>query len=57
MHEGLLAIWHDVVAESEAAVTHWYNTEHHAERLGVEGFLPARRDCLAGGEGRQLMSL
>lgn len=55
--EGMLAIWHDVVAGSEAAVSHWYNTEHHAERLGVEGFLSAHRYRLAGGEGRQFLSL
>jgi hypothetical protein len=55
--EGMLAIWHDVLAGSEAAVTHWYNTEHHAERLSVEGFLSAHRYRLAGGEGRQFLSL
>lgn len=55
--EGMLAIWHDVTAGSEADVSHWYNTEHHAERLGVEGFLSARRYRLAGGEGRQFLSL
>ena len=57
MPQGLLAIWHDVVSGREAEVSHWYNTEHHAERLGVEGFLSARRYRLAGGEGRQFMSL
>jgi len=55
--EGMLAIWHDVLPESEAAVTNWYNTEHHAERLGVEGFLEAHRYRLALGEGRQFLSL
>ena len=55
--EGMLAIWHDVLAGSEAAVTHWYNTEHHAERLSVEGFLAANRYRLAAGEGRQFLSL
>ncbi|MDH4094012.1 MAG: hypothetical protein OEV81_04420 [Betaproteobacteria bacterium] len=57
MHEGLLAIWHDVVPGKEAEVSHWYNTEHHAERLSVEGFLSAHRYRLAGGEGRQFLSL
>jgi len=56
-NEGMLAIWHDVAAGSEAAVTHWYNTEHHAERLSVDGFLSAHRYRLAGGEGRQFLSL
>jgi hypothetical protein len=55
--EGMLAIWHDVAAGNEAAVTHWYNTEHHAERLSVDGFLSAHRYRLAGGEGRQFLSL
>jgi hypothetical protein len=55
--EGMLAIWHDVLAGSEAAVTHWYNIEHHAERLSVEGFLSAHRYRLADGEGRQFLSL
>lgn len=41
--EGVLAIWHDVVPEREAAVLHWYNREHHPERLSVPGFLTARR--------------
>lgn len=57
MPQGLLAIWHDVLPGREAEVSHWYNTEHHPERLGVEGFLSARRYRLAGGEGRQFMSL
>jgi len=56
-NEGMLAIWHDVAAGSEAAVTDWYNTEHHAERLSVDGFLSAHRYRLAGGEGRQFLSL
>ncbi len=55
--EGLLAIWHDVLAGQEAAVSHWYNIEHHAERLSVEGFLAANRYRLAAGEGRQFLSL
>jgi len=57
MQQGMLAIWHDVAAGNEAVVSHWYNTEHHAERLLIEGFLEASRYRLAGGEGRQFMSL
>ncbi len=57
MPQGMLAIWHDVAAGNEAVVSHWYNTEHHPERLAVEGFLEAHRYRLAGGEGRQFMSL
>jgi len=55
--QGMLAIWHDVAEGSDAAVTDWYNTEHHAERLSVDGFLSAHRYRLAGGEGRQFFSL
>lgn len=55
--EGMLAIWHDVLAGREAEVTHWYNIEHHPERLSVEGFLSAHRYRLAGGEGQQFLSL
>jgi hypothetical protein len=54
---GVLIIWHDVAAGSDAAITDWYNTEHHAERLGVEGFLEAHRYRLVSGEGRQFLSL
>ena len=57
MQQGMLAIWHDVAAGNDAVVSHWYNTEHHAERLAIEGFLEASRYRLAGGEGRQFMSL
>jgi hypothetical protein len=53
----MLAIWHDVAEGSEAAVTDWYNHEHHAERLAVPGFLEARRGRLAGGTGQQFCSL
>jgi hypothetical protein len=56
-HQGMLAIWHDVAEGSDATVTDWYNTEHHAERLSVDGFLAAHRYRLAGGEGRQFFSL
>jgi len=57
MPQGMLTIWHDVAAGNEAVVSHWYNTEHHAERLAIEGFREASRYRLAGGEGRQFMSL
>jgi len=57
MPQGLLAIWHDVLPGREADVSHWYNVEHHPERLSVDGFLEAHRYRLAGREGRQFMSL
>lgn len=43
MGKGVLAIWHDVAEGSLAEVLHWYNREHHPERLEVPGFLAARR--------------
>ncbi len=57
MSEGLLAVWHDVAEDSEALVTDWYNTEHHPERVAVEGFLDAKRHRLCGGKGPQFLSL
>ncbi len=40
---GILAIWHDMVLEQEQALNDWYNKEHHAERVALEGFFSARR--------------
>ena len=40
---GILAIWHDMVPEQEQALNEWYNQEHHAERVALEGFFSARR--------------
>ena len=42
-HMGMLLILHDVSAGSESQVEHWYNTEHHFERLAVPGFQQALR--------------
>ena len=35
---GILAIWHDMVSEQEQVLNDWYNQEHHAERIALEGF-------------------
>ncbi len=40
---GILAIWHGIAPESVSGTLHWYDREHHAERLSVPGFLSARR--------------
>jgi hypothetical protein len=40
---GVLAIWHDITEPDEQAVLRWYDDEHHPERVGVPGFLSARR--------------
>lgn len=46
----VLAIWHDIVPEADAEVQHWYDRQHHPERLSVPGFLWARRHrAVAGG--------
>ncbi len=41
--DGLLAIWNDIDPAVEAEFTHWYISEHFAERVGLPGFLRARR--------------
>lgn len=46
---GALAIWHDVEPEAEAMVNDWYNRQHHPERVGVPGFLSARRYAAVSG--------
>lgn len=40
---GVLAIWHDIEPAREAEVIEWYNREHHAERVGIDGFRRSRR--------------
>jgi hypothetical protein len=41
--KGLLAVWTDIPAEVEEDFNRWYDQEHMAERLGIPGFLQARR--------------
>jgi hypothetical protein len=40
---GLLAVWTDIPAHIEDDFNRWYDEEHLAERMGVPGFLNARR--------------
>ena len=40
---GILSIWNDIAAESDAFYERWYMGEHFPERLGVPGFLRGRR--------------
>lgn len=54
---GVLAIWHDVAEGHDAAVTDWYNREHHFERLAIAGFVEAHRYRLTSAQGRQFLSL
>jgi hypothetical protein len=41
--QGLLAVWTDIPAAMEGEFNRWYNEEHLAERVGIPGFLNARR--------------
>ena len=40
---GLLAVLNDIAADHEGEFNAWYDEEHFPERLGVPGFLTARR--------------
>ena len=40
---GLLAVWTDIPAHIEGDFNRWYDEEHLAERVGIPGFLNARR--------------
>ncbi|MCG6873540.1 MAG: hypothetical protein LJE97_00465 [Betaproteobacteria bacterium] len=42
-YPGLLTVWNDITAADEAEFNAWYDEEHFPERLGVPGFLTARR--------------
>lgn len=41
--KGMLITWMDVDPAEEADFNLWYDREHLAERVGIEGFLEARR--------------
>ncbi|MBL0935989.1 MAG: hypothetical protein IBJ07_14690 [Rhizobiaceae bacterium] len=40
---GALIIWHDMPEEQRDEMLAWYNSEHHAERVDIEGFHGVRR--------------
>ncbi|MBM3534250.1 MAG: hypothetical protein FJX35_20110 [Alphaproteobacteria bacterium] len=40
---GGLGVWHGIVGEQQREAEDWYNREHHAERVAIDGFLRARR--------------
>lgn len=40
---GALGVWHGIAPGTERAFDDWYNAEHNSERVGIEGFLRARR--------------
>ena len=41
--KGMLVTWMDVDPHDEADFNLWYDREHLAERVGIEGFMEARR--------------
>lgn len=41
--QGMLITWMDIDAADDADFNLWYDREHLAERVGIEGFLEARR--------------
>lgn len=51
---GLLMVWCDVPADTEAEFNRWYNEEHLAERLSIPGFLSAARYEAAKGGPKHL---
>jgi len=40
---GVLGVWHGIAPGAERGFDDWYNTEHNAERVAIDGFLRARR--------------
>ena len=40
---GALGVWHGIAPGTERGFDDWYNTEHNAERVAIDGFLRARR--------------
>lgn len=48
-HPGVLAIWHDIEPGRRDEVLRWYDHEHHAERIGIPGFVRARRHSARAG--------
>jgi hypothetical protein len=47
---GLLMVWCDVPADKDDEFNRWYNEEHLAERLAIQGFLSAARyEAVKGG--------
>lgn len=41
--QGAITIWQDALPEARAEFFEWHNREHIAERVGIAGFLRARR--------------
>ena len=52
---GALGVWHGIAAGQERTVDDWYNDEHNAERVAIDGFLRARRYVNVG-QGRRYFS-
>ena len=54
MSAGLLAVWMQIPAELDEEFNAWYNEEHVPERMGVPGFLAARRYTGVGDDCRYM---
>ena len=48
---GMLITFMDIAAADEAEFNAWYDGEHVAERVGIEGFVAARRYLAVPGSG------
>jgi hypothetical protein len=51
---GMLLTMMDIAPEEEADFHRWYDREHFAERVGIEGFLEARRYVALEGQPKYL---
>lgn len=52
--KGLLLVMMEIDPEHEDDFNHWYDTEHVPERLGIPGFVSARRFRAVEGEPKYL---
>lgn len=46
---GVVAIWHDLLAEAKSDFYEWHNREHMPERVGIPGFRRGRRYIVLSG--------
>jgi hypothetical protein len=52
--DGMLITFMDIAAADEAEFNRWYDGEHVAERVGIPGFVAARRFVAAAGSPKYL---
>ena len=51
----MIAVWMNVAKEHDQEFNDWYETEHLAEVVAIDGILSARRYCNPDGEHRYLV--